>query len=469
LQHKVIDLLHQMEAMTKERLSLDVENNFHRAIAVGWYELGDYERAWERLRKIPNSQFRGKALADFVENELRNTKPQVAPKRAWDIVNRRSRDHVGWGLVQIGVFHLRRQEWDDAAKAFARVVQCGATHGGNIRGIQISALLSELAYAFDLANEATLAVQHIDAAIRRAKLKKGPIGLWFLLNVAERTYWLQTTDLGAKALEDATVGAFSGMDDPQRIPLLCFVARIQHLVARKLERAQEALSRATDIIEYHIQDPVQGMIARSEIAETLHLCGLDDQARQRLRSISAFAERRTARPSEKADEVLAEAALGHARAADVGGAKRLLELLGDRRFDAATRAWAIIHTYNGDDNASDAEVCRISNDNFRAKIRRDLACTLIKLGRIEQALVVARRIQVDRDNALPRIALALVEGGFRDDFFKLIVPATRFPNATNLMLAGLLRLHPELAPDVSKLLIQFVPGVLGLQPETTDE
>ena len=253
------------------------------------------------------------------------------------------------------------------------------------------------------------------------------------------------------------------MNDKLRVPLLCAVAQIQHLVARKPQIAQEALSRATAIIRNHITDPVLGMIARCEITETLHLCGLDEQAQQRLGSISAFAQQRTSRPSDKADEVIAEAALGHARADDVDGAKRLLELLGDRQFDAATRAWAIIYTYEGNDKDADEAVCRIKNGNYRAKIRRDLACTLIKLGRVDQALIVAQRIDVDRDNTLPRIAMALIENGFQDAFFKLIISATRFPNAAVLMLAGLLRLHPELAQVISELLAEYVPDILSSQ------
>jgi len=162
---------------------------------------------------------------------------------------------------------------------------------------------------------------------------------------------------------------------------------------------------------------------------------------------------------------MAEAALGHARAGNVDGAKRLLGLVGDRRFDAATRAWAIIYTYEGNDKEADEEVCRIKNDNTRAKVRRHLACTPIKLGRVDQALVVAQRIDVDRDNALPRIAMALIENGFRDAFFKLIISATRFPNAAVLMLAGLLRLQPELAEVISELLAEHVPEVSSLRPK----
>jgi hypothetical protein len=462
LKQCAIDLLQLMEQLADGPLSKELKNNLRRTVADGWDELGDVDRALEWIREIPNPQFHGKAIGDLVERRLREGKLQEAQ----DLIKEKRCRHPGWGLVHLGAYHVRRQEWDTAATAFARAVQSGATHGGKLNSMHTSVLLAELACVFDRVNESALAAQHLQAAIQRLKMFKGHFVWWNLLDVAERTFWLQSTNLGARALEEATVGALRVKNDPGRVPLLCFVARVQHLVARQPGRAQEALDHAMDIIKNYISDPVEGIIARCEIAEALHRCGLDEQANQHLRRILAFAERRTIRPPDKADKVVAEAALGHARCANLSGAKRLLALIGDCRLQAANRARAIIYTYDGDDDASEAAVSRIGNHNFSAKVRRDLAKILIKLKRVEQALVVARRIQVDRDNALPWIAMAFVEGGFRDAFFKLIIPATRFPNATSVMLAGLLRLHPELAPDMSSLLVQFVPNVLAAQSES---
>lgn len=458
LRHCGLNLISFMEELSCHQLTEESGTNLRRSIAEGWFELGDPDRAWMWLGRIGNSQVSGKALGSVVERRLAVDDAQ-ALRDVEKLLSRHDAWRPGWGLVRLGTYHVRRKEWNEAADAFSRAVQSGATHGGQIDSVQLPELLGELAHVFDVADNPSLAVKHIDAAIWRAKKGRGHWVWWSLLNVANRTFGLRSTDLGVKALEEATAAAFLDMNDPYRIPLLCFVARVQHLVACQPERAQEALRRAMHIIRNHVHDRVKGTALRCEIVETLHLCGLDDEAHEKLQSIASFAESRITIPQEKANEVIAEAALGHARVEELKGAKRLLELISDHVFDAATRARAIIYTYEEDDEASEAEVCRLRSENYRARTRRDLACILIRLGRVEQALAVARRIQADRDNALPRIAACLAEGGHRDAFFKLIIPATRFPNATGGMLASLLRLHPELAPEVSNQLSRFAPDV----------
>jgi hypothetical protein len=368
--------------------------------------------------------------------------------------------YPGWSWTRIGGYHIGREEWDDAARAFARAIQYGCIRRGNIQSNQVSLLLCELALAFEIANEEILAVQHLEAVLRLANKFAGNMRWWFLLDIAELTFGMQSSNLGAIMLEQATKGAFGEVNDSQRVPLLCHVARIQHLVARDTARAEEALTRAMNIIKRCISDRVNGTIARCEIAETLHICGLDEQARRHLSGIFAFAESRTTRPVNKADEVIAEAALGHARAGALEGAKKLLGLIEDRKFDAAARAWATIHTYEGNDIAAEAAVSQIGNEHRSAKARRDLAEILARDRQVERALSVAKRIHVDRDKALPRIAMTFVRMGFREAFLELIVPATRFPNAACQMLAGMVRLHPEIAPKVSKLLREFVPDDL---------
>jgi hypothetical protein len=453
----VLDLLCALTELTSIPLRLQTKNNLLRTIADGWDELRDSEQASEWLRKIPNPQFRGKALGDFVSRRLTDSNLEGATE-AHTLVKTYGGRHPGWGMVRLGVFHLRHEQWDDAADAFASAVQSGATQVGNLNS-QTAVLLAELALAFDLLDQPELAQQHLLAAVRRARHTPGSYNWWSLLNVAERTYWVRSSDLGAIALEEATLGALQAKDDPQRIPLLCFLARVQHIVARQPERAQQALQAAMDIIRRHVPDQVKRTTLRCEIAEALHLCGLDEQAREELSHIAHFAQQRASHPYN-GDEIVAEAALGHARVVEIEGAKRLLNLVRDRRFDSVARAWAIIHTYEGDDDASEAEVCKVANENRRARIRRDLATILVRLGRVRQALVVTRRIQADRDNAFPRVAMTMVENGFRDAFFELIIPATRFPNATGLILGCLLRLHPEIASNVSSSLVQYVPDIL---------
>lgn len=461
----VIKMLQTMEELPHERFPAELQNGLPRIIAEGWDEVGHCEHAWEWIKEIPNHQFRGKALAHFVEFRLRGDNPHEARQ----LIEEKGGKYPGWALVQLGAYHTRREEWVDAAAAFARAVQSGSTRGGKLNApISTSVLLGDLARAFELIGQHSIVEKYADAAVRRARMCKKHYALWSLLNVAEITFVLQSSNLGVKALDEATLGAFKEMDDPERISLLCFVARVQHLVAHQPEFAQEAIARAMTIIEKHIPDRVKGMRARCEIAETLHLCGLDNQAQGLLARIYVFAERRETRPSDKANEIIAEAALGHARAANIKGAKRLLDLLGDYRSNAAFRARTIIHTYENKDDEAEAEICKVGNENFRTKIRRDIACTLTRLGRVDQALTVARRIQADRDIALPRIALNFIECGHPEAFYQLLIPAARFPNATSMMLAGLLRLHPELAPVISNLLGQYVPDIFSTETENKE-
>lgn len=449
-----------MEALAPLQAKKETENGLPRSIAQGWDALGNAEAAWRWVRLIPNPQFRGKAVADLVDARLAADDLDAAHQ----LIAEHKPQFPGWALVRIGAYHVARNDWEPAAAAFKRAVQGGSTWGGRLKSSpHLVLLFGALAAAFDKIGMHDAAARYGTIALRRAKNNTGPRGLWLLLNLCEETFGMASSDCGRLALDLATKGAFANLGDPERVPLLCRTARVHHLVAQDPRMMWQSFRVARELIENCIREPLRGMEARCEITESMHLLGLHDPAAKLLVGIRDFALSRKVQPELQADRVIAEAALGHVRSGDSEGARFLLGQLGPRRLDSAARASATLHTIDGNDAAAELAISTIGTAQRRTRTRRALAEFLARTHQIDRALKMALRIDVDRDNALPRIARTLIEHNPGEAghaaFCELVIPGTRFANATILMLCTLLKRHPDLAPEVSASLEKAVPDI----------
>ncbi|MBD1866141.1 AAA family ATPase [Cyanobacteria bacterium FACHB-471] len=157
-------------------------------------------------------------------------------------------------------------------------------------------------------------------------------------------------------------------------------------------------------------------------------------------------------------QALKEIAIAQAKAGDAAAALTTAEQI-ELPYDKAEALKEIaIAQVNAGDAAALTTAEQIESPLFKAQALEEIAIAQAKARVGGHAVATAEKILSGRNEHLPRIATAFVETGDRDHFKQLLIPCADYLDAAYAMCAHLIKLYPQQATAIAKVVSEFSVG-----------